>query len=126
MKESAVNHKEFRGIGGDLSSLMREGMLVVTDLSDPLLSPEEANAIFEVLLDQFRNDLGGSTEGGKLLVLDEAHRYVSGGDSDGLSRSIVDVVRLMRHEGLRVTRWPCPRRAPRSRDCPPNFSSSSP
>jgi hypothetical protein len=102
MKESAVN-QEFRGIGGDLSSLMQEGMLVVADLSDPLLSPEEANGIFEVLLDQFRSDLvGGSTEGGKLLVLDEAHRYVSGGDSDGLSRSIVDAVRLMRHEGLRV------------------------
>jgi hypothetical protein len=75
MKESAVNHKEFRGIGGDLSLLMWEGMLVVADLSDPLLSPEEANGIFEVLLDQFRSDLvGGSTEGGKLLVLDEAHR----------------------------------------------------
>jgi len=102
MKESAVN-KEFSGIGGDLSSLMAQGMLVVADLSDPLLSPEEANGIFEVLLDQFRSDLvGGSTEGGKLLVLDEAHRYVSGGESDGLSRSIVDAVRLMRHEGLRV------------------------
>ncbi len=102
MKESAVN-QEFSGIGGDLSSLMQQGMLVVADLSDPLLSPEEANGIFEVLLDQFRSDLvGGSTEGGKLLVLDEAHRYVSGGDSDDLSRSIVDAVRLMRHEGLRV------------------------
>ncbi len=48
---------------------------MVADLSDPLLSPEEANAIFEGLLDQFHSDLvGGSTEGGKLLVLDEAHR----------------------------------------------------
>ena len=101
MQESAIN-QEFHGIGGDLCG-MEEGMLVVADLTDPLLSPEEANGIFEVLLDQFRSDhVCGSTEGGKLLVLDEAHRYVSGADSDGLSRSIVDAVRLMRHEGLRV------------------------
>ena len=104
VKESAVN-QELREVGGgDLSSLMQEeGMLVVADLTDPLLSAEEANGIFEVLLDQFRsNQVVGGTEGGKLLVLDEAHRYVSGTDTDGLSRSIVDAVRLMRHEGLRV------------------------
>ena len=101
MQESAIN-QEFDGIGGDLCGI-QEGMLVVADLTDSLLSPEEANGIFEVLLDQFRSDhVCGSTEGGKLLVLDEAHRYVSGADSDGLSRSIVDAVRLMRHEGLRV------------------------
>jgi hypothetical protein len=84
VKESAVN-QELRAVGGgDLSSLMQEeGMLVVADLTDPLLSAEEANGIFEVLLDQ-------------------AHRYVSGTDTDGLSRGIVDAVRLMRHEGLRV------------------------
>jgi DNA helicase HerA-like ATPase len=83
--------------------MQEEGMLVVADLTDPLLSAEEANGIFEVLLDQFRsNQVVGGTEGGKLLVLDEAHRYVSGTDTDGLSRSIVDAVRLMRHEGLRV------------------------
>lgn len=101
IQESAIN-QEFHGIGGDLCG-MEEGMLVVADLTDPLLSPEEANGIFEVLLDQFRSDhVCGGTKGGKLLVLDEAHRYVSGADSDGLSRSIVDAVRLMRHEGLRV------------------------
>lgn len=101
MQESAIN-QAFHGIGGDLCA-MEEGMLVVADLTDPLLSPDEANGIFEVLLDQFRSDhVCGGTGGGKLLVLDEAHRYVSGADSDGLSRSIVDAVRLMRHEGLRV------------------------
>ena len=101
MQESATN-QAFLGTGGDLCA-MQEGMLVVADLTDPLLSPDEANGIFEVLLDQFRSDqVCGGSEGGKLLVLDEAHRYVSGADSDGLSRSIVDAVRLMRHEGLRV------------------------
>ena len=104
MKESDVNKEFYRdSMGGDLSSLMQEGMMVVADLTDPLLSPEEANGIFEVLLDQFRSDLvGGTTKEGKLLVLDEAHRYVSGAASDGLSKSIIDAVRLMRHEGLRV------------------------
>jgi hypothetical protein len=84
MKESAVN-QEFSGIGGDLSSVMQEGMLVVADLSDPLLSPEETNGIFDLW------------EGN--WFVGEA---TTGGESDGLSLSIVDVVLLKRHEGLRV------------------------
>jgi hypothetical protein len=103
VEESAAN-KELRGKGGgDLSTLLEEGMLVIADLSDPLLSPDEASGVFEVLLEQFRGGrVGGNGGGGKLLVLDEAHRYVSGNETDGLSRSIVETVRLMRHEGMRV------------------------
>ena len=103
VKESATNKDLRETGGGDLSTLLEEGMLVIADLSDPLLSPEEANSVFEVLLEQFRSGrVGGKNGGGKLLVLDEAHRYVSGNETDGLSRSIVDTVRLMRHEGMRV------------------------
>ena len=58
---------------------------MVTDLSDPLLSPEETNGIFDLW------------EGNRLVG--EAN---SGGESDVLSLSIVDVVLLMCHEGLRV------------------------
>ena len=104
MKESKDN-KEFHNlnIGGDLLSLLQDGMMVVADLTDPYLSPEEANGIFQVLLDQFRSHIVcGNSGGGKLLILDEVHRYISGSDSDGLSKSIVDTVRLIRHEGLRV------------------------
>jgi DNA phosphorothioation-dependent restriction protein DptH len=85
--------------GSDVHSVMRAGTLVIADLSDPLRTKEEANGIFHVLLQQFRSvDVGSS--GGKLLVLDEAHKFVSG--TDGLSREIVNSVRLMRHEGMRL------------------------
>ena len=39
---------------------------------------------------------------GKLCVFDEAHKYLSGAKSGGLSDAIVDTVRQMRHYGLRV------------------------
>ncbi len=101
--ESSLN-ESLREFGGDLESCMKEGMLVVVDLTDPFLSSDEANGIFQVLLEQFRSMQLGS--GGKLVALDEAHKFMSSSSSasgsDGLSDSIVDTVRLMRHEGIRV------------------------
>lgn len=90
----------YRGNSGDVSSLFAPGTLVIADLTDPMLSPEEANSIFQVLLEQFRGkNLNGC---GKLLMLDEAHKFMNAQASDGLSRSLVDTVRLMRHEGMRI------------------------
>lgn len=105
--ESEIN-KNYKDIGVDLHSCMKAGMLVVADLTDPLLSADEANGIFEVLLEQFRamrlTGPGGGG-GGKLVALDEAHKFMSASSAaqhQGLSRAIVDTVRLMRHEGIRV------------------------
>jgi hypothetical protein len=85
----------------DLESLAQSGALVVADLTDPMLSPAEANGVFQVLLEQFRQK---KLPCGKVVVCDEAHKYfdtkAKGGD--GLANSIVDTVRLMRHEGIRV------------------------
>ena len=72
-------------------------VLVVADLTDPMLAPAEANGVFQVMLEQFRKK---ELPCGKLAVFDEAHKYLEGGD--GLAHSIVDTVRLMRHEGIRV------------------------
>ena len=41
---------------------------------------------------------GGS---GRLLALDEAHKFMDGVAADGLSAAIVSVARLMRHDGVR-------------------------
>jgi hypothetical protein len=85
----------------DLSQLLAGGTLVVADLTDPMLAPAEANGVFQVLLEQFRMK---ELDCGKIVVCDEAHRYfdakAKGGD--GLAGAIVDTVRLMRHEGIRV------------------------
>ena len=88
----------------DRSDVLEElgpGIVVVADLTDPLLASDEANGIFQVLVEQFR---AASFPGGcgKLLALDEAHKFMDGSHSDGLSSVIVNAARLMRHDGLRL------------------------
>jgi hypothetical protein len=84
----------------DLADVCRPGSLVIVDLTDPLLSSSEANGIFQVLVEQFRTlRVGGC---GKVLALDEAHKFMAGEKSDGLSHAVVNCARLMRHDGLRL------------------------
>jgi hypothetical protein len=56
----------------DISSAIKSGVLVVADISDPLLSREEASGVFELLVESFRT--APLTGCGKLLALDEAHK----------------------------------------------------
>jgi hypothetical protein len=85
----------------DLEDLIAGGSLVVADMTDPMLAPAEANGVFQVLLEQFRLK---KLDCGKLVVCDEAHKYFDSKNKggDGLAGAIVDTVRLMRHEGIRV------------------------
>ena len=83
----------------DLLSTIKPGVLVVVDLTDPLVTPEEANGIFQVLTEQYR---AAHIRGGKILALDEAHKFMDGVKSDGLSDAIVNVVRRARHNGMRL------------------------
>ena len=75
---------------------------MVADLTDPMMSADEACGVFQVLLEQFRCASLGKV--GKVVAFDEAHRYLShkGPGSAELSLAIVDTVRMMRHEGMRV------------------------
>lgn len=84
----------------DLISCTKGGYhFIIADLTDPLLSKEEANGLFQVLTEQFRTL---PTKGGKVLMFDEAHKYMKGEKTDGLSESIVNAARLMRHDGVRL------------------------
>ncbi|KAG5184480.1 hypothetical protein JKP88DRAFT_260647 [Tribonema minus] len=80
----------------------QRGMMVVADLTDPMLAPDEANCIFQVLLEQFRC----APFNCKLAVFDEAHKYlgdtVGGNAGGGLAGEMVNVFRLMRHQGMRM------------------------
>ena len=79
----------------DLVSSSKDGYhLIIADMTDPLLSKDEANGLFQVLTEQFRSL---PTKNGKVLMLDEAHKYMMGEKSDGLSEAIVNAARLMRH-----------------------------
>eukprot|EP01032_Pedospumella_encystans_P018780 gene18780-21373_t len=101
VRESAPN-EDLREHSHSLASLMQAGTLVVADLTDPMMSADEACGVFQVLLEQFRGHPLGDV--GKVVTFDEAHKYLnkSGPGCVELSNAIVDTVRLMRHEGIRV------------------------
>ncbi|CAB9514940.1 conserved hypothetical protein [Seminavis robusta] len=97
--ESEVN-SDIAAESMDVSQACEDGLLlIIADLTDPLLSKEEANGLFQVITEQFRSI---PIKAGKLLALDEAHKFMVGDDSDGLSEAIVNVARLMRHDGVRL------------------------
>jgi hypothetical protein len=97
--ESDVN-KDIVDESMDLAKALSSGLdLIIVDLTDPLLSKEEANSLFQVVTEQFRSI---PVAGGKILALDEAHKFMDGIQSDGLSEAIVNVARLMRHDGIRL------------------------
>ena len=48
--ESTLN-AELRPLGGDVSLACAPGSLVVMDLTDPMLSADEANGVFTVLVE---------------------------------------------------------------------------
>ncbi|KAJ3160021.1 hypothetical protein HDU86_001286 [Geranomyces michiganensis] len=86
----------------DLASLLSDDSnvpLIIVDGTNPLMTGTEANGIFEVMLSVF---LGTKTQAGKLVVFDEAHKYLKASGTDGLSAALVRAVRLMRHQGLRI------------------------
>ena len=83
----------------DLQHIFEQGQLVLCDLTDPLLPKEEVNAIFNVLLEKY---IGCKTpNASKMVVLDEAHKYLTEA-MDPLSLSVIKAVRQMRHHGIRV------------------------
>ncbi len=96
--ESVLNNS-LADESGDLGIFCKAGHLVVVDMTDPLLSSKEANGVFQVLVEQYRALPGRE---GKVLALDEAHKYMKGETSDGLRAALVNTARLMRHDGIRL------------------------
>jgi DNA helicase HerA-like ATPase len=78
---------------------VESGKLSIVDLTNPLMSATDADGIFTVVLEKFRQQ--SAPKGvGKMVVLDEAHRYLQRGE--GLAAEIVDCARVMRHNAMRV------------------------
>ncbi|KAI9339322.1 hypothetical protein BDR26DRAFT_388008 [Obelidium mucronatum] len=93
-------NKDIRDYAIDLNLLVKKGNLIITDLTDPMLSSNEVNGVFQLLVEKFR--VAPLSNCGKLLALDEVHKFMDGNKEDGLSDAILDTVRLMRHDGIRV------------------------
>jgi hypothetical protein len=83
-----------------LASRLLPGRLIIVDLRDELIQKEQALGLFVGML----NILSGvGAEGNavfnKLIVFDEAHKYMTGGE---LTDQVVSVIRQMRHQGVSV------------------------
>ncbi|MEZ6081087.1 MAG: hypothetical protein R3C56_37105 [Pirellulaceae bacterium] len=82
-----------------LRGLLRPGRLVIVDLRDEFIEKDEALGLFLVLLQLFGDAKHDGEKFNKLVVFDEAHKYI---DSSDLVAGLVEVVREMRHKGTSV------------------------
>ncbi len=83
----------------NLSDLIHPGRLVIVDLRDEFIDKNEALGLFVVLLQLFGDAKHEGQNFNKLVVFDEAHKYI---DSPDLVSGLVEVVREMRHKGTSV------------------------
>lgn len=87
-----------------LKDVIRPGRLIIVDLRDEFIEKDEALGLFVVLLQLFADatyvdDSGIGHSFNKLVVFDEAHKYIESAD---LVAGLVEVVREMRHKGTSI------------------------
>ncbi|WP_328465488.1 methylation-associated defense system ATP-binding protein MAD8 [Streptomyces sp. NBC_00448] len=82
-----------------LKDLVRPGRLIIVDLRDEYIDKDEALGLFVVLMQLFADARQDGEPFNKLVVFDEAHKYIHSPDLvDGLVAS----VREMRHKGMSI------------------------
>ncbi len=82
-----------------ISAFIRPGRMVIVDLRDEFIEKDEALGLFLVLLQLFGDASHDGANFNKLVVFDEAHKYIN---SVELVAGLVEVVREMRHKGTSV------------------------
>jgi hypothetical protein len=82
-----------------LQDLIRPGRLIIVDLRDELAEKDEALGLFVVMLQIFSEATYQGSAFNKLVVFDEAHKYI---ENDDLVSGLVEVVREMRHKGTSI------------------------
>jgi DNA phosphorothioation-dependent restriction protein DptH len=82
-----------------LSEAVRPGRLVIVDLRDEFIEKDQALGLFVVLLQLFADASIDGRSFNKLVVFDEAHKYI---DSPDLVAGLIEVVREMRHKGVSI------------------------
>jgi len=83
----------------NLSSLIRPGRLIIVDLRDEFMEKDEALGLFVVLLQLCSDAKFEGKAFNKLVVFDEAHKYIENQD---LVSGLIEVVREMRHKGTSI------------------------
>lgn len=82
-----------------IKDLVRPGRLIIVDLRDEFIEKDEALGLFVVLLQLFGDAKVEGVPFNKLVVFDEAHKYI---ESPDLVAGLVEVVREMRHKGTSI------------------------
>jgi DNA helicase HerA-like ATPase len=82
-----------------LGDLLRPGRTVIVDLRDEWIEKDEALGLFVVMLRIFAASRYEGREFNKLVVFDEAHKYISESD---LIAQVVETIREMRHQATSV------------------------
>ena len=82
-----------------LQDLIRPGRLIIVDLRDEYIEKDEALGLFVVMLQIFSEATYQGNAFNKLVVFDEAHKYI---ENDDLVSGLVEVVREMRHKGTSI------------------------
>ena len=85
--------------GANLRDLLRPGRTVIVDLRDEWIEKDEALGLFVVMLRIFAASKHDRKEFNKLVVFDEAHKYIT--ESDLISQ-VVETIREMRHQATSV------------------------
>ncbi|KAJ3549529.1 hypothetical protein NMY22_g852 [Coprinellus aureogranulatus] len=76
------------------------GQLTIVDLSDPFLDEGAACGLFDIIIRLF---VRAEVNTGKVLVVDEAHKYLSPNRSaSGLTKTLLRLIRQQRHLAMRV------------------------
>lgn len=82
-----------------LTEVIRPGRLIIVDIRDEFIEKDEALGLFVVLLQIFSEATYQGKTFNKLVVFDEAHKYIENLD---LVSGLVEVVREMRHKGTSI------------------------
>jgi hypothetical protein len=82
-----------------LHDLVKPGRLIIVDLRDEFIEKDEALGLFVVLLQLISEATVQGRAFNKLVVFDEAHKYI---ESPDLISGLVEVVREMRHKGTSI------------------------
>ncbi|MFF9113033.1 hypothetical protein [Streptomyces sp. NPDC014805] len=82
-----------------LKDLVRPGRLIIVDLRDDYVGEDEALGLFVVLMQLFADARHDGQPFNKLVVFDEAHKYIRSPD---LVDGLVSSVREMRHKGMSI------------------------
>jgi len=82
-----------------LQDLIHPGRLIIVDLRDEYIEKDEALGLFVVMLQIFSEATYQGSAFNKLVVFDEAHKYI---ENDDLVSGLIEVVREMRHKGTSI------------------------